>query len=640
VDPGQVPVCQLNRFFEMENHAHAGSKNEWLGWLGGLLAAALVYFLVLKVPLPAVIISRFSPFTLLHFIGLVILFFLVFQIANRPLRTVSGLFLTALVFALPLAIRLSTGLSNATVLGGFIPYKDGYYYYNGANMLLNGLPITANGLQGAFRPLFPGLLSILLTMTGANLLAALAIMTALLGGSVYWAAAAIRGQHGPLPAALFFALTYAFIRPMIGDTLTEVPSLAFACLSLALLYGAARSHRFADAAWGGVMLVLAVSIRAGAFFMLPFLIIWLGWLFRGGKKFSWRMAIIFGLIFVAAFGAFNVLLPRLITEQSGATFGNFSWMLYGQAVGGAGFQYHLQALGTDDSAVVLQAALHKIREYPLGLMIGFYKAYRDFFTHNALGMFDLLSGGKAGWGWFFWSLCIAGLVYGLAHALARIREAVNGLMLASFLGILASIPFLPPVDGGNRFYSGSVPYLFALMAIHLPALRLSHAEEERPAAAPRRGSTACWMAGMITVLMIGGPAVILNLSPSAQISLPECAAGETPVAVQIRPGSFVDILPGEAPDCGISPIVCLSQFTKSGMDRANDDFYNTLVELGRNSTSGIRLWAGLDYGSLEYHFFILPLESGAQIPTGSFITGCAAKVATRFQNVLRIVAID
>lgn len=102
-------------------------------------------------------------------------------------------------------------------------------------------------------------------------------MTALLGGSVYWAAAAIHDQHYPLPAALFFALTYAFIRPMIGDTLTEVPSLAFACLSLALLYNAARSHRFADAAWGGSAAGAGVSIRAGAFFMLPFLIIWLGY---------------------------------------------------------------------------------------------------------------------------------------------------------------------------------------------------------------------------------------------------------------------------------------------------------------------------------------------------------------------------
>jgi hypothetical protein len=173
------------------------------GLAGRIPCSGSRLFFALKVPLPAAIISRFSPFTLTLFTGLVILFFLVFQITNRPLRTAAGLFLAALAFALPLAIRLSTGLSNATVLGGFIPYKDGYYYYNGANKLLNGQPITANGLQGAFRPLFPGLLSIFLSITGGNLLAALTVMTALLGGCVYWAAAAIHDQHGPLPAPFF-----------------------------------------------------------------------------------------------------------------------------------------------------------------------------------------------------------------------------------------------------------------------------------------------------------------------------------------------------------------------------------------------------------------------------------------------------
>jgi hypothetical protein len=203
---------------------------------------------------------------------------------------------------------------------------------------------------------------------------------------------------------------------MIGDTLTEVPSLAFACLSLALLLARAIPS-FCGCRLGRVHAGAGSQYPRRGFLHAAFPDHLLGRLVRGDRKFSWRRAIIFGLIFVAAFGAFNVLLPRLITEQSGATFGNFSWMLYGQAVGGAGFQYHLQALGTDDSAVVLQAALQKIREYPLGLMIGFYKSYRDFFTHNSLGMFDLLSGGKAGWGWFFWSLCIAGLINGLARAL-------------------------------------------------------------------------------------------------------------------------------------------------------------------------------------------------------------------------------
>lgn len=81
---------------------------------------------------------------------------------------------------------------------------------------------------------------------------------------------------------------------------------------------------------------------------------------------------------------------------------------------------------------------------------------------------------------------------------------------------------------------------------------------------PRAGDRlpAGW-AGIITVFTIGAPAFILNLSRSAQISLPECAAGETPVAFQILPGSFVDVLPDEATGCGISPAVRLSQFTKA-----------------------------------------------------------------------------
>lgn len=65
-------------------------------------------------------------------------------------------------------------------------------------------------------------------------------------------------------------------------------------------------------------------------------------------------------------------------------------------------------------------------------------------------------------------MCTAGLIYGIARAIAEVRDSVNGMLLACFLGILASIPFLPPVDGGNRFYPGSAPYLFALMAIHCP----------------------------------------------------------------------------------------------------------------------------------------------------------------------------
>jgi hypothetical protein len=64
--------------------------------------------------------------------------------------------------------------------------------------------------------------------------------------------------------------------------------------------------------------VLAVSIRAGAFFMLPFLIIWLGWLVPGRQRIFLAHGNHIRADFCGGFRSFNVLLPRLITEQSGA----------------------------------------------------------------------------------------------------------------------------------------------------------------------------------------------------------------------------------------------------------------------------------------------------------------------------------
>ena len=141
--------------------------------------------------------------------------------------------------------------------------------------------IGQNGLQGAFRPLFPGLLSILLLLTNHNLLLSLVLMVLGTAFCVFFAAESLRVEYGSLPAALFFSLVYAFIQPMLGDTLTEIPSLAFACLSLVLLFKTNRNPNVMDALLGGTMLVLALSIRAGAFFMLPLLVLWLGLAFQG-----------------------------------------------------------------------------------------------------------------------------------------------------------------------------------------------------------------------------------------------------------------------------------------------------------------------------------------------------------------------
>ena len=606
--------------------------------IAGLFVSCAVFFLLSSVDLPGNWIKFFSYFNWVHFLLVAALFFLIFQLNNKA-AVVAGAVLAAAVYALPLAVRLSSGLSNATVLAGFIPYKDGFYYYNGAGMLLSGQMIPAEGLQGAFRPLFPALLSSLLLLTGGNLLLTLQVMVLGTGLCAYLAAVSVRRSYGPLPAAVFFALVFAFIRSMLGDTLTELPGLAFACLALALLIEAAHTKNILTAASGGVMLVLALSIRAGAFFMLPFLILWWGWLHRGEKWLPWKKMVVLGLILVIAFAAFNMLVPRLLVAAGESTFGNFSWMLYGQAVGGAGFKYHVQALGTSDSAVVLQAALEKMRTYPLGFLIGCYKAFRDFFSNNSLGMFDLLSGEKAVGSWIFWGVCLGLLAGGLITGLRHRRQPVNALLLAGFMGVLFSIPFLPPIDGGNRFYAGSVPFIFALLAAALPGAHFISTENKTDILYTSMGAITGWTSGGMIFLTMLLPLAILTFSADSTSVKTQCETGLIPYEARLVEGTYVDILPDENAVCGPAPDLCRARFTANGMDQANDDFYRLLAEMSRQSENGLRLWAGIERNSGEYYFWAMPVDLTTELRDGTTFSGCAQAVESQYQHLLLVESI-
>lgn len=603
--------------------------------LGLAVLPSFLFFAILASEIPAMVLSIFNSFRLVHFLGLVLIFYLIFQFNAHFAKVIACSFIIAL-FTIPIAINLTYGISNATIIGGFIPYKDGFYYYVGAEKLLAGQRISAQGLQGAWRPLFPGWLSILLHITNRNLLMALGVMTLITAYCCFIASETIRSEFGPLQAAIFTAMTYAFIRPMLGTTLTEIPSLGFANLSLILLMNTVRSKKLLEAVLGGFMLILAISIRAGAFFMLPLLVIWLGWHLRGSKRISFSAAAVYGAVLLVLFLAANVLFPRLTTEPGASTFGNFSYMLYGQAVGGAGFNYHLEALGTHDSDVVMQAALERIRSHPLSLMIGFAKSYRDFFTNNTWGIFDLLSGETANLEWLFWLLMISLLIFGLARSLRDFKQPMNALILACFAGLFLSIPFLPPIDGGSRFYTGSVPFLFALMTVHLPSFHFRHKDKGQMNASNPIPIIACSLAALFTIVLLAGPILILNASKKETGKLIECRNGLIAIQTEYTNGSFIDLLPDEDETCGKSPKLCHSTFERNGRDKKTDDFYNLLVEMAEESTRGIRVWAGVDWSSVQHAFMILPLDMAEKTQPNQRFYSCAEAIETEFQRVRKI----
>ncbi len=623
----------------MANFTPGSVCRQWVRAAAILLPIILFAFFTavhLPFPIPLWLVN----FNLIYFCILVAAMALAFHLPDDWSWLISGT-LAAFLFALPLAYHWNQGTSNANIIAGFIPYKDGFYYYNGAQMLLAGRPIGADGLQGAFRPLLPGLMSVMLLITNHNLMIGLAVRTILLAFSCLLAAMAIRSRYGTLPAALFFGLLVAFIRPLVSYSLTEIPSLAFSCLSLILLFEAVDRKSIIDGVLGSLMLVIAISVRAGPFFMLPMLALCVGWVFRKENRFNLWAAGGFLLLVAVEFAAANLVFPRLVTSGGSSTFGNFSWMLYGQAVGGAGWDYHYQVLGTHDGGIVMQAALERLRAYPQGLLIGSLKAYRDFFLPGQTGIFHLITNRNAIQYQMFWWFQIGLMALGLVFAFHRYKDSQNAFLLACFAGIFLSIPFLPPIDGGNRFYSGCMPFLFALQAFGLAQL-VGIIRKKPMRAYASSVSRIIWVraiSGVMAAAILIAPVVILQLRKAPEIQQVSCPSGQLPVAFQIHPGSFADILP-DSEQCRGLPTLCLSDFEANGVDKRTDDFFRKLVSLAVGSLAGIRIAATVNLVSDQYGFVVIPLEwihSG--VGTG-LLQGCAEELETEFQRIFFISRLD
>ena len=134
--------------------------------------------------------------------------------------------------------------------------------------------------------MFPGFLASLLFIFQQNLQLSIAVLAVLVGICFYISAHGVNRNIGPFAAAVYMSLLYFYIQPLIGTAYTETLGLAFGSLGFVLLWRTAKEKRIPDLIFGLVSLTIGISARAGAFFVLPFLILWAGWVFRGAKRFS------------------------------------------------------------------------------------------------------------------------------------------------------------------------------------------------------------------------------------------------------------------------------------------------------------------------------------------------------------------
>jgi hypothetical protein len=516
-----------------------------------LLAALTLFSLILLNRSPNLLrpigMSLRSGFALTMLVTVVLLY-ITFRMPGWIGR-LFALSLTMSLFAFPLAGLWASGQTQSTVLSGLIPLYDAHDYYVDALRLLAGLDFS---VFSARRPIFPGLFAVILALTGRNLMAALAVFTAITGLACYLTAREIQRTHGAEPAVLVLTILFLFHRAHSGVIMSENLGVPLGALGIALLWrGAAdRSSRLI---WGGLFTTtLAVNARAGAFFLLPLVLLWAGWLLRAdSRRFSSRFLAAGGTAILAGF-MINFLLVRMLATPSGVPFANFSYTLYGVAAGGHSWHYvfetHPELLALQEpeqSQRIYQLAFELIRRQPVLFAQGALHGWQALFSDTWYSIYSYVSGGNrainliARWGLYLLS------ALGIYRWFRDRSDPFNSLMMTAALGIFISVPLLPPTDAFRmRPYAASMAVFGLLPAMGLVFVleRFGRGMFVKPEdQLPSRAWTA-GLAGVLIVSLLAGPLIVKASGKAPALPSPACETGADSLLIRFDPGASVNIL--------------------------------------------------------------------------------------------------
>lgn len=612
---------------------------------GNLREAALfllplvLFWMVLLIKIPDSLSHYLSAYSLAAFLIILLLYYLCYRLPGRY-GILTGLGLGMVLFAVALSSRWASAYSDNLLIGGLLPYKDARNYYSGAQLILHGLPMV-NVNQATERPLFPGFLSTLLLLTDQNLEIVLAMITQLAALGLYLSARQIRNSLGILAASLYSTFMYFYIRPLIGYTLSELLGFILSCFAFCLLWRASSNLKWLDLILGLLTLLMAVSARAGAFFIFPMLILWIGWILRGEKRFSLKAAACAFIIVLIGYFLLNRFYAQLLGIPPGFAFGNFSYAIYGQVRGGTGWHSAIDELGTRDPVIVYRAALQFFLKHPMSLLIGFAKSYRDFFLPGDRSIFPFRSNGWQGW--FDLGLWLGAMILSLC-GLIRITRSIytsnSALVAAGFAGVFLSIPFLPPIDGGARFYASTMPFFFVLPALgvawisrELDRNSISKDDLQQEPFLLRFGSMT------LIVLILIVPILIYTVGQKPVYTTPSCPSQQIPFVIETPPGSYIDLVKDGTAQCGFIPEVCLSDFQENNTEKLTDDYYQMLMSLAKAEAGSARIIPANNLIEEKFHYFFISKERLPNDPAVDSLSGCAIEIKTQNQSIYQVESI-
>lgn len=472
--------------------------------------------------------------------------YLAFRLPGR-VGNLFALTATMSLFALGLAGLWASGNTQSVILNGLIPLTDAAGYYTDALRLQYGADVSN---FTAMRPLFAGLLSFFLWISNNNLMVAVSIFTAIAGFSCYVASREIQRTHGTEVAVFFLILIFLYYRHHSGTTMSESLSVPVSLLGIALIWRGIYAKHEWTTLFGIGMIALALNIRPGAMFVLPALLLWGGWIFRGGKRFSFKFLGIGVLLIICVFYINNLMID-FVAGPNGVAFENFAWAFYGLSSGGKSWTYifeshpELQLLkDTEITPAIYKLAFEQILNNPLLIIKGSLFYWKMFFSSSWYNAYAFVAGENywvneiARWGMY---------VLGILGTIKLYKDQKNpyaSLAVAAAMGVLVSVPFVPPTDAYRvRLYAATIPFF-----ILLPGMGLFFIQEKisvrffKPSliVSPENFSSAA-SATLIIIFLLMSP---LLIKTNGELPAPPemtCPPDMDSFFTQYNKGSFINI---------------------------------------------------------------------------------------------------
>jgi hypothetical protein len=553
--------------------------------------------------------------------------YLLWLLLIRPFgasRLVSGCAATML-FALPLLgvwkYRVSTEWS---LIGGIIPFGNAGIYFADATRVLEGLPMGAESGQ---RPLFSVLLALLLWLGGHSIPLAVAALTLLVAASCVYLARSVQETHGAMAASFVLVLLFAFHRGFAGMTQTEPLGLALGALGLSEIWRGATEQRHRRLVAGMCLLTLGLCARAGAFLVLPALVVWAGWGRRAPQPGAGMRFFGASVAGVAVGALLNLAAYRSVAPPEAVPFSNYGYSLYGLASGGKGWQQferdHPSVAGRYDASTSRQAfraALALVKERPQALVLGMAALLARYVEPTSSGAFGFLQPLPQG-------QCLSApgslaradrllchtsrlalllaSILGLWRGLRHRRDAHASLALYASLGVLLSAPLLP--DDTSRVFAATLPVTALLPMIGLFGVR------ERPTPsceimAARKTPVArvgLWFRASIAAAFFAVPATMLATRSSHQVVRGATGMPSDAVIVRLHAGAILAVgRPAAARRWWTTPLTTDRDAFLAGLQLGDPQLARILASTPVES----RIVTAVDLSGRRSRFFLLVLD--------------------------------